>query len=247
MFQTSIFYFILEKSFCERGLEHGKGKKNDNYQHPKHCGKFISCQNFEHGTTRNSIATIQSCSYGLFFNDKIKVCDWPRNVECYLYQGKTCYGSYGEKYGTFKSSQTGYLSSLKLIHLDGYVTCKYYKPTYKSFWGCNSEDTGFKYLVNTWITKSNDQVIFPVTTTTPYDIFGNYKLEGFDQLSGYLKWDADKYDPIMLQQGEELKIWYGEDYNNIHEFDNDGEHCVEVYALFSYYNPFYFMNRNKRV
>ncbi|XP_071057276.1 uncharacterized protein [Onthophagus taurus] len=44
------------------------------FPHPYDCQKFLNC---DHGRT-----FIQECGPGTVFNPKIKVCDWPYNVQC---------------------------------------------------------------------------------------------------------------------------------------------------------------------
>lgn len=46
----------------------------------------------------------------------------------------------------------------------------------------------------------------------------------------------------MVNAGEKISIWYGEDLFNRGERDNDGKICVDVYAVYSYYEPYYYMN-----
>ncbi len=41
---------------------------------PGNCSDFYSCQ--------NGVAILMHCPDGMYFNDKLDVCDWPRNVDC---------------------------------------------------------------------------------------------------------------------------------------------------------------------
>jgi len=52
------------------------------YPDPKDCSKFIQCSNGQ--------AYSKNCAVGLYFNEKLKVCDWPSNVNCH--GGKYRYG-----------------------------------------------------------------------------------------------------------------------------------------------------------
>jgi len=236
-----LLYLILERQFCQYG-DYGKGKKDGNYAHPKHCDRFITCEHFEHPGDRNAKVTIQPCPYGLFYNSKIGVCDWPRNVDCFLYQGKTCFGAKGNYYGSFKASQTGYLRGIKLIHKDGYVTCNYRKSSYKSLWGCNFEQVEKK--LNTYVTTTANYggLIFP-DYSVPRDYFGNYDLEGFSQQKPYIMFTANPLYPVKVYRYQELRVWYGEDLLGRTEYDNHGKHCIEIYASYSYYRPYYYYNQ----
>merc|ERR1712157_444004 len=63
---TTASQAVEDPQFC-------KGKKNGYYRHPE-CNKHYRCQG---GKT-----TITACGPGLVWNQKLKVCDWPRNVNC---------------------------------------------------------------------------------------------------------------------------------------------------------------------
>lgn len=49
------------------------------YAHPTDCSKFLNCNN---GAT-----FVQDCGPGTMFNARLKVCDWPHNVDCANRQG----------------------------------------------------------------------------------------------------------------------------------------------------------------
>ena len=240
-----LYLFFLERDFCKTGPNGGnddKGKDDGDYAHPKHCDKYITCKGSEHPGPYSRV-TVQTCPDGLFFNSKTSECDWPSNVDCFLYQGRTCFGSKNNKYGEIKASQTGYIQAMKVIHVEGYLTCKYYKPSYKSLWGCNTKEDEAKYLVNTWITttENKDGIVFP-NYESKSDKNGNYHLEGYNQKSPYLMWTQGPKKPTKVHEGDELRVWYGEDLFDQQQYDNDGEHCIDVYALFSYYRPHYYLN-----
>ncbi len=42
---------------------------------PGSCPDFYSCS--------NGVPILMHCPDGLYFNDELDVCDWPRNVSCY--------------------------------------------------------------------------------------------------------------------------------------------------------------------
>ena len=61
----------------QENKEYCKGppvKKDGLYRHPV-CKKYYQC--FNKGST-----AIQSCGPGTVFNWKLKLCDWPANVDC---------------------------------------------------------------------------------------------------------------------------------------------------------------------
>lgn len=54
------------------------GSKYGMFPHPTSCAKFVHCS---HG-----IPFIKVCRAPLYFNPKLNVCDWPRNVRCHMGQ-----------------------------------------------------------------------------------------------------------------------------------------------------------------
>jgi hypothetical protein len=49
-------------------------EQNGLFRNPDDCSKYFNCANW--------YAYSQSCPSGLRFNDRIKNCDWPFNVNC---------------------------------------------------------------------------------------------------------------------------------------------------------------------
>ena len=39
-------------------------------------------------------------------------------------------------------------------------------------------------------------------------------------------------NPYWVSLGEELRLWYGEDFVDHNEYDNEGKACSDVYALY---------------
>ena len=44
------------------------------YSVPEDCNKYYKCS--------NGVAHLTSCAEGTLWNDQIKICDWPYNVNC---------------------------------------------------------------------------------------------------------------------------------------------------------------------
>ena len=59
----------------------------------------------------------------------------------------------------------------------------------------------------------------------------------FSVLPGYKSSSPEIILPLFstytLVSGEELRLWYGEDFANRTEFDNAGRVCSDVYALYT--------------
>ena len=58
-----------------------------------------------------------------------------------------------------------------------------------------------------------------------------YKLDGADVNSQTLVFNLLP-NPLVVSVGQQFQIWYGHDLLDFSEFNNDGETCADVYALY---------------
>ena len=115
-----------------------------------------------------------------------------------------------------------YWVGIKLVHKSGGIQCC--TGCSLSSFGCS----GSKNQVGTFITteKKSEWIMPPLETPL---LFGLYDLPGFDYLSNEI---IIKDYNQSVQEGQILKIWYGQDLVNVSEENNSGIHCVDVYAMF---------------
>ena len=81
------------------------------------------------------------------------------------------------------------------------------------------------------ITNSTNDLLLP---TSHFLIAGTtawYKIPGYHSLSPELVLSFFS-NPHSMSSGEELRLWYGEDFVDYTEVDNDGKTCCDVYALY---------------
>ena len=148
-----------------------------------------------------------------------------------------CFGAEANSYGAFIIPKTGHVKAMKLVHKWGSIKCN--QVDGDSYWGCvnsnfyNSED------IMTIITNVNRDVLLPPaedlkSLPSGIHVCGKkhfYTLEGIEQKSPELVFRNLK-SPMPLSQGEELQIWYGQDFADCGEEDNSGVTCVDVYAWY---------------
>ncbi|XP_028518457.1 uncharacterized protein LOC110247232 [Exaiptasia diaphana] len=104
---------------------------------------------------------------------------------------------------------------------------------YSSKWGCY-QHAGFKgYRLNVIVTDSNNNIIFPKPQYIKHTAGLWYWLPGVDERHSNELVFTDFATPFYLVQGGILKIWYGEDLKNWNEGNNQGQVCVDIYALFA--------------
>ena len=110
-----------------------------------------------------------------------------------------CFGAKDNKYGSFHVPYSGKIAAVKLIYLNGYVTCTGQIPHW-SFWGCGSYHH-LKNQVNLAITTSSNAVLMP-----PNQFAGVGK---WSQLPGYNSFSPEiilpSFLPHSVSSGQELR------------------------------------------
>ena len=141
-----------------------------------------------------------------------------------------CFGSKNNKFVKFRAPYGGKLAAVKLVYLHGYVTCAVNSPTPQwSFWGCGNKPSVINH-VNVVITTSNSIILPPRQFFT----LGRGK---WSEIPGYNSFSPEIILSFIsgsqsVYAGEHLRLWYGEDYLNWAEGDNDGRVYCDVYALY---------------
>ena len=141
-----------------------------------------------------------------------------------MYTSPICFGAKNNKFGKFRTPYGGKLAAVKLVYLHGYVTCAVNSPTpLWSFWGCGNKPSVINH-VNVVIKTSSNSIILP---PSQFFTLGRGK---WSEIHGYiLSFISGSHS---VHAGENLRLWYGEDYLNWTEGYNDGRVCCDVYALY---------------
>lgn len=149
-----------------------------------------------------------------------------------------CFGATGNTYGRFVIKAEGFLSAIKLVHTSGHVTCDTSTiaktpDEFHSKWGCAPSHPYFgNTSINTHVTTANDKIVFPKDLHSIHDHSNLwYNMEQFDSMSDLLVFQRFN-DPLYVSRGQELRLWYGEDLEDISEDDNAGQTCAEVFGLY---------------
>lgn len=123
--------------------------------------------------------------------------------------------------------RSGMVAAIKLVHLYGFVSCHIHNGNYWSFWGC----AHIKDQVNVVITDAANHIILPASQF----------------IVNSSKWSRAPYynapfapelvmpvfsHPRSVSNGQEFRVWYGEDLTSITAQDNGGRSCADVYALY---------------
>ena len=111
----------------------------------------------------------------------------------------------------------GKIYSIRLVHISGKVSCT---PEDESNWGYGS-------FIDTILTDKDDHVVFPEDHIANY-----YELPGFTGNSSELVLTFTS--PLVVNAGQEYRLWYWEDLvNNTEEDNKPGPSCMKVIYLFS--------------
>ena len=131
-------------------------------------------------------------------------------------------------------TKTGRVRTMKLVHISGSIDCN--PQTGDSYWGCTNPDYGeSKFMTN--ITNATKEAILPhnkdLRKHPIHQAFKEhcYSLEETVHKSAALVF-RNLSSPLSLSQGQELQIWYGQDWVNFSENQNSGQTCVDVFAWY---------------
>lgn len=138
-----------------------------------------------------------------------------------------CYGSKGNDYGAFRIQNDAIITSVKLEHVSGLISCDVNTPTFGSgIWTCSDDSN----LLTTFITNIKNEIIFPPGVTLQ-ELTKQIKIS---DSSVYKLTEKDMVynSPILaVAANTELRIWNANDLaSDISDQNNGGTHCVNVYV-----------------
>jgi hypothetical protein len=138
-----------------------------------------------------------------------------------------CFGAKDSSFGRFYVKENGTVTTVKLVHLSGYVVCDTNYPSGQSNWGC-APYASYQDRMMTIVTNNMDQKILPQDEFI-VDIRGfKYRIPGFTSKSAELVF-KNFTTTMVVTAGQEYRIWYGQDLKNHSESSNGGTSCIDVY------------------
>ena len=148
-----------------------------------------------------------------------------------------CYRGRGEQYGSFQFDRNSTLVALRFRHLSGAIYTEWNKKIYEeSYWGVKKqhmtcEDNGYCFSI--FVTNQKREQVFPIsppaiTAHKPY----LYDLPGYSHDDDHIVFKP-RWMSMRVSRGERFRVYYGQDFKNLGEDNNSGEHCIIVEA--SYY------------
>ena len=142
-----------------------------------------------------------------------------------------CFGARNDSYGTIHITDSGLINTFKLVHINGSVLCS--EDVLPSYWGCNHTNYGNTTLL-TVITFQNRTALWLADYKTggPRTCKYSYGIKGTGVNATELVFN-ELPSPISAFVGQEFQIWFGQDLANCTEYNNSGQTCVDVYALYA--------------
>jgi len=138
--------------------------------------------------------------------------------------GEVCFGAKNEQSGKFNLKSGGKLSGIEITHTAGFVSCVRLQPgrIYPTRWGCQYRTNAISMII------SNKQrgVLFPNSYNTKFH--GSFQETGGLRPNSSVVAFSNFMNPARVAAGEEIRVWYGEDYFNSTEGDNQGTTCGNV-------------------
>ena len=134
---------------------------------------------------------------------------------------QVCFSMKNNQFGRFWIPFSGFLVSVKLVHLNGSMNCSPIEGWFN--WGCTAD------AINTMITDSSGSILLPRGEIGSID-------RGF-QIPGYLSTSPELVFPnlqprLPVVSGQEMHIWNSEDLLKPGwDRDNSGSVCADVYVI----------------
>ncbi|XP_020614929.1 uncharacterized protein LOC110053082, partial [Orbicella faveolata] len=145
-----------------------------------------------------------------------------------------CFGARDNQHGAFDITKSGLLKTMKLVHKSGSIKCF---PNSKSYWGCRNKLAYGKNGLLTIITNAKKEAILPPAGDLKANAECNnkklfYRLNGTTHTSPELVF-GDLPNKVSVSRNQVLQIWYGQDWIDCRERNNNGITCVDVYAWYA--------------
>ena len=143
-----------------------------------------------------------------------------------------CFGARDDTYGAFNVTKTGHVKAMKLVHRNGSITCH---PDYPStFWSCSNVNYYPSNTFMTIITNANREALLPPSENLKVRCSREkefYILDGVNQGSPELIL-GNLSRQLSLLKDQQLQIWYGQDWTDCSEDNNNGTSCVDIFAWY---------------
>ena len=134
-----------------------------------------------------------------------------------LNSAPVCFGAKNNTFGRFKVEFSGSINAVKLVHLDGKVSC----GRAWAKWGCKPDAEKLRVF----ITDASNTTILPRAKDRSHNI------PGYNSSSSEII-ITDFPNPLYLSSGQELRLWFGRDLFDHKEDRSNGTVCTNVFVRY---------------
>ncbi|XP_031557900.1 uncharacterized protein LOC116294448 [Actinia tenebrosa] len=140
-----------------------------------------------------------------------------------------CFGSRDDAFSPFVIQKTGLLSTMKLVHVRGNITCDVTNANGWNNWGCLGRHGNHMYM-SVIITTRSDSIVLP---ERKYFMHNDkvYNFPGCNASSPELIFPK-LASPLYVMTGQQYRIWFAQDLRDFSETNNGGTNCVDVFGLY---------------
>jgi len=188
-------------------------------------------------TFLEGLANVMVSERFVFMSDFMKFCRaFERDRWLNLTQEVVCFGARDNRFASIVLPFEGFLTSIKLVHVTGHVSCDKGAPQYNSKWGCSRKHpalgrTPFNVVITT---GRQNGILYPrelFLTGRREPLW--YEIPDVDPDSPELVLGDSSY-PYYVTSGQELRIWLGKDLRNSEKEKDAVKVCVNVKGWFMY-------------
>ena len=129
-----------------------------------------------------------------------------------------CFGAKNNTFGRFKVEFSGSINAVKLVHLNGTMSCAVNSG---AKWACRPA----KKKLRVFITDASNTTILPRSKN------GSYMIPGYNSSSSEII-ITDFQNPLYLSSGQDLRLWFGNDLFDHNEEDINGKVCTNVFVRY---------------
>ncbi|XP_057316191.1 uncharacterized protein LOC130657234 [Hydractinia symbiolongicarpus] len=142
----------------------------------------------------------------------------------FLMKRNVCFGARANEFGKFTIQNDAVMTAIKLVHVGGPgLMCEVNTPPTK--WGCDYVHPYVVENVAAVITDDQNNLLYP--SMDDYADSGFFTVPGYNANSPYLIFNATNH---TVYKGQELRLHYGEAWNEGYLSSNSGKSCADIYA-----------------
>lgn len=124
-------------------------------------------------------------------------------------------------------NRSGIVVGIKLEHISGSLSAGDLSYA-DSYWGMAPYKDAD--VITTLVTRLNKEILAPKTDYSAGDM-NSFKIAGYYYNSPELIMEVTGF---QVFEEEQLAVWFGEDFFDSNDDNNEGKHCINIYVKFKF-------------